>query len=60
MKKPLTTKQKFWFDHINSAQSAGVPLSAYAPAHKLSVKALYNFNYPLRFLMAINIMFNLE
>ena len=45
MLKPLTAKQQYWFYHISAAQHNGQSLSAYAEAHQLNVKALYNWRW---------------
>ena len=45
MQKPLTAKQQYWFDHICAAQRNGQTLSAYAEAHQLNIKALYNWRW---------------
>lgn len=45
MQKPLTAKQQYWFDHISAAQRNGQSLSAYAEAHQLNIKALYNWRW---------------
>lgn len=45
MQPPLTVKQQYWFDHISAAQLNDQPLSAYAAAHQLNIKALYNWRW---------------
>lgn len=37
----LTTKQQFWFDHVQAAIASEGSMAAYAAKHKLSAKALY-------------------
>ena len=37
----LTTKQQFWFDHVQAAIASEDSMAAYAAKHKLSAKALY-------------------
>ena len=44
----LTKKQRFWLNHIQSAQSQGLSLSRYASQHDLSLKALYNWRWLLK------------
>lgn len=45
MSKPLTTKQRYWFDHIAAAQQNAQSLSDYAAQHNLSLKRLYNWRW---------------
>lgn len=37
----LTSRQRFWLEHLRSAEAQGVALKAYAHSHDLSVCALY-------------------
>lgn len=37
----LTTKQQFWFDHVQAASASQGSVAAYAAQHNLSSKALY-------------------
>lgn len=48
MKRPLTTKQQFWRDHICAAQQSGMSYAAYAKEHGLNSKALYRWAMTLR------------
>jgi hypothetical protein len=40
--KALTENQKAWKTHLDAAAAAGIPLTAYAAQHGLSVAAMYN------------------
>ena len=44
----LTKKQAQYQSHLNAAESAGLPLAAYAKQHGLSVQSLYAERYRLR------------
>jgi hypothetical protein len=39
--KPLTERQRFWLQHLQAAEQAGVRLSDYAEREGLSVQAIY-------------------
>ena len=47
MTKQLTTKQRYWLDHIRAAQRSGSSYSRYAASHDLNLKALYNWRMVL-------------
>ncbi len=42
-KPPITKRQQQWLDHINAADASDDSLVAYAAAHKLKVKDLYQW-----------------
>ena len=42
-KPPITKRQRQWLDHINAADASDGSLIAYAAAHKLKVKDLYQW-----------------
>ena len=46
--KPLTEKQRYWMNHITTAQSQKLSLSRYASQHNLPLKALYNWHWLLK------------
>ena len=46
--KPLTEKQRYWMNHITTAQSQNLSLSQYASEHSLPLKALYNWHWLLK------------
>lgn len=48
MTQTLTTKQRFWRDHIQAAQNSGLSYAAYAKANSLNPKALYRWALTLR------------
>lgn len=48
MKQPLTSKQRFWRDHIVAAQAGPLTYAHYAKQHGLNIKALYNWSMTLR------------
>ena len=39
----LTDRQRYWFDHLKSAEVKGTTLVAYAAAQGLKTKELYNW-----------------
>ena len=39
--KPITERQRYWLDHLNTAVTSGSSLVAYAAAHQLKPKDLY-------------------
>lgn len=45
--KPLTAKQQYWLDHINSAQDQNLSLSDYAREHNISLTSLYKWRWYL-------------
>ena len=42
-KSPITKRQQQWLNHINAADASNNSLVAYAAAHKLKVKDLYQW-----------------
>ncbi len=46
-KPPITKRQQQWLDHINAADASDDSLVAYAAAHKLKVKDLYQWKTAL-------------
>ncbi|MEL6200036.1 MAG: hypothetical protein AAFR09_07520 [Pseudomonadota bacterium] len=46
-KTPLTKRQRYWLRHINAADASGGTLVAYAKAHKLKVRDLYQWKTAL-------------
>lgn len=46
-KTPLTKCQRYWLRHINAADASGGTLVAYAKAHKLKVRDLYQWKTTL-------------
>lgn len=46
-KKSITKRQQYWLDHIKAAEASGGTLVAYASAHKLKVKDLYQWKTAL-------------
>lgn len=44
----LTTKERFWYEHIQRAEGSKQNLSEYAEAHGLSLKCFYNYRSKLR------------
>ncbi len=45
---PLTTKQAFWLEYLQTAAQSGQSLSSYAQAHGLNAKQLYYWSKVLR------------
>lgn len=41
MARSLTTKQKYWLNHIQAYEAAGGNISVYAAKHQLKVKQFY-------------------
>lgn len=48
MKQSLTSKQRFWRDHIVAAQRGQLTYAEYAKQHSLNIKSLYNWSMTLR------------
>lgn len=46
-KKAITKRQQHWLDHIKAAEASAGTLVAYAAAHKLKVKDLYQWKTAL-------------
>jgi hypothetical protein len=46
-KTPLTKRQRYWLRHINAADASDGTLVAYAKAHKLKVRDLYQWKTAL-------------
>ena len=46
-KKTITKRQQHWLDHIRAAETSADTLVAYAAAHKLKVKDLYQWKTAL-------------
>ena len=46
-KPPITRRQQHWLDHIKAADASDGTLVAYAAAHKLKVKDLYQWKTAL-------------
>ena len=46
-KKTITKRQQHWLGHIKAAEASGGTLVAYASAHKLKVKDLYQWKTAL-------------
>lgn len=47
-KQPITELQQFWLDHIKAADASNDSRVAYAAAHDLKVKHLYQWKTALR------------
>ncbi len=41
--KPITQRQRYWLDHLNTAATSGGSLVDYAAAHQLKAKHLYGW-----------------
>ena len=41
--KPLTTRQRYWLDHLTAAAASGGTLVGYAEKHQLNAKRLYQW-----------------
>lgn len=48
METTLTSKQRYWHDQLQQAQSFDGSLASYAKHHSLDVKALYHYQSVLR------------
>lgn len=44
----LTTKERFWYEHIQAAQQSDQSLVQYAQRHSLKVATCYNYRSVLR------------
>ena len=47
MDKKLTSKQRFWYEHIQRCEQLSMPMSAYAAEHSLDLKRFYNWKWTL-------------
>lgn len=48
MEQALTSKQRFWRDHIQAAKHEQLTYAEYAKRHNLNLKALYYWSMTLR------------
>ncbi len=47
MSKAITERQKYWLNHLQTAQTSGINLVQYAQANDLKVKDLYQWKTSL-------------